>query len=229
MAVLGTNSLTGCTSIPSFIAAGTKMIFQNATSPTSWTKDTTVNQGMLRVISGATLTPGGTTPFSTIFVSAKPFSGNSGSTTIPFTISPNLSSQVTWTVASANLFPSPGISGATTLSTLTMGSHTHPVFEAGTLTQLTKSGPGVFDPYVGGGGQEFPINVTSPTLGVTGSSPASGGGSHSHTFSAPHTHPSPATSTHNHPGSAANSHLHTISGTFDFNVLYVDMIIATKA
>jgi len=46
--------------------AGTRMLFQQSTAPTGWTKDTTVNDKALRVVSG-TVGSGGVTGFSSIF------------------------------------------------------------------------------------------------------------------------------------------------------------------
>jgi hypothetical protein len=71
MAVLGTTTLTGCNSIPDFIAAGTLMTFQQTTAPTSWTKQTTHNNKSLRVVSG-TAGSGGNTAFTSVFTSRTP-------------------------------------------------------------------------------------------------------------------------------------------------------------
>src|SRR5258705_1060032 len=45
---------------------GTKMLFQQTTAPTGWTKDTTHNDKALRVVSG-TASSGGSSAFSTVF------------------------------------------------------------------------------------------------------------------------------------------------------------------
>jgi hypothetical protein len=79
MAVLGATTLTGCNSIPAFIAGGSLMLFQQTAAPTSWTKQTTHNNKALRVVSG-TATPGGTTAFTTVFASRTPAGTISGST-----------------------------------------------------------------------------------------------------------------------------------------------------
>ncbi len=47
-------------------ASGTKMLFQQTSAPTGWTKDTTHNDKALRVVSG-TASSGGSSPFSTVF------------------------------------------------------------------------------------------------------------------------------------------------------------------
>ena len=80
MAVLGSTSLTGCNSIPDFIAAGSLMFFQSTTAPTGWTKQTTHNDKALRVVTG-TATPGGSSSFSTIFAS-RTATGTVGDTTL---------------------------------------------------------------------------------------------------------------------------------------------------
>lgn len=80
MAVLGATNLTGCNSIPDFIAGGSLVLFQQTTAPTSWTKQTTHDNKALRVVSG-TATPGGSTAFSTVFAS-RPVSGTVGDHTL---------------------------------------------------------------------------------------------------------------------------------------------------
>ena len=49
-------------------ASGTKMLFQQSTAPTGWTKDTTHNDKALRVVSG-TASIGGSVAFTTAFAS----------------------------------------------------------------------------------------------------------------------------------------------------------------
>jgi hypothetical protein len=79
MAILGATSLTGCNSIPDFIAAGSRMLFEQSTAPTSWTKDATShNNKALRVVTG-TAAPGGSTAFTTVFASRTPTGSVSGS------------------------------------------------------------------------------------------------------------------------------------------------------
>jgi len=87
MAVLGSTSLTGCNSIPSFIPAATKVVWQQTAAPTSWTKDVTHNNKALRVVTG-TATPGGSTAFTSVFAS-RPLSATVGSTTLNTTQIPS--------------------------------------------------------------------------------------------------------------------------------------------
>lgn len=72
MATLGITTLTGCSSIPDFIATGTAMTFQQTTAPTSWTKETLLyNDYSLRVVTG-TASTGGSISFSSAFTSRTP-------------------------------------------------------------------------------------------------------------------------------------------------------------
>ena len=68
MAVLGATNLTGCNSIPDFIAGGSLVTFQQTSAPTSWTKQTSHNNKALRVVSG-TAGSGGSTAFTSVFAS----------------------------------------------------------------------------------------------------------------------------------------------------------------
>lgn len=104
MAVLGATSLTGCNSIPAFIAAGTIAIFRQTSAPSSWTKDTTNNNNRaLRCVTG-TASSGGNVAFTTAFAS-KPVAGN---------VSSNASTSVSISV------------GNSSLSTAQLASHSHP-------------------------------------------------------------------------------------------------------
>ena len=61
------------------------MLFVQAAAPTGWTKQTTVNDAAIRVVSGTTGgTTGGSVAFSTAFVASKAItlSGNVGATTL---------------------------------------------------------------------------------------------------------------------------------------------------
>jgi hypothetical protein len=85
MAILGPGDgtlqngiLTNVTSIPQFIATGSKMIFEQTSAPVNWTKVTTgVNNYAMRVVTG-TAAPGGTVAFSTVFSTARGVSGSVG-------------------------------------------------------------------------------------------------------------------------------------------------------
>jgi len=69
-------------------ASGTKMLFQQTSAPTGWTKETTLNDRAIRVVSG-TASTGGSVTFSTAFASQTPagtisnsVSGSTGSTSL---------------------------------------------------------------------------------------------------------------------------------------------------
>ena len=53
------------------LEAGTVMVFQQTTAPVGWTKLTTNDNNMLRVVSGA-VTTAGTTVFTTVFTNQTP-------------------------------------------------------------------------------------------------------------------------------------------------------------
>jgi hypothetical protein len=79
MAILGATTLTGCNSIPDFIAAGSLVLFEQSTAPTSWTRSTGIlggGTGTLRVVSGS-VTTGGTLNFPDAF-NNKSVSGSIG-------------------------------------------------------------------------------------------------------------------------------------------------------
>ena len=139
MAVLGSTNLTGCNSIPDFIAGGSLMLFQQSTAPINWTKQTTHNDKALRVVSG-TATPGGTFSFSAVFTS-RSIPGTVGNTTLSTPQIPSHTHTIgdfTSTGAysygefqpqDTDLQPGPGQSGATGGG----GSHSHP-FSGGSLS-----------------------------------------------------------------------------------------------
>lgn len=207
MAVLGATSLTGCNSIPSFIAAGTKMIFNNATSPTSWTKDTTVNEGMLRIINGLSLSPGGTTPFSQVFIDSKPVSVQLNQNSVSFTVSQVSAFPTTVTANAAN---SPS-SGPATVSTAQFTSHNHPYVVGSSGTRQA-------------GTAGYCAQTVAPAN--TGASGQNQG--HAHAMQ-PHGHQwSTAAPRPLHDHSISGQHSHSISSTENFDILYVDMIVSTK-
>ena len=118
MAVLGSTSLTGCNSIPAFIAAGTVAIFRQSSAPSSWTKDTSNhNNKCLRCVTGSA-SSGGNVAFTTAF-GQKGVSGN---------VSSNASTNVSVSV------------GNHTLSTGRIPSHSHPGGATGNTNFGAQSG-----------------------------------------------------------------------------------------
>jgi len=76
--VLTSNGAGSAPTWQSLIPSGTKMLFQQTSAPTGWTKDTTHNNKALRVVSG-TASSGGSIDFTTAFTS-RGISGTSGAT-----------------------------------------------------------------------------------------------------------------------------------------------------
>jgi hypothetical protein len=210
MAVLGATSLTGCSSLPSFISSGSKMIFNMATSPINWTKDTSVIEGTLRVTNG-TVSPGGSFPFSSIFAS-RPASVSASPNTTDITV--NTVPTVPITV------PNSGAPDAQvqpfTLSLPTMRAHTHSYIFYTTANPSGRA-PGAS------------LRAGAATLLSTGNSGS--GNAHDHTINRLHQHTIPSIGSHNHPspGGFGITHGHSAeSVSVDFRVNYVDMIICTK-
>ena len=119
--------------------AGTAMMFVQTAAPTGWTKSTTHDNKALRVVSG-TAGSGGSVGFTTALGTPSV----SGSTSISIS----------------------GTTGATTLSTAQMPSHTHQVY--------TQNG-------CGSGNRAIDANSDAGLRGSTGAT--GGGGSHTHSFS----------------------------------------------
>jgi hypothetical protein len=109
--------------------AGTRMSFQQTSSPTGWTKDTTaaINDSLLRLATG-TVTSGGTTGFST------------------------------WAAQT--------VTGATTLDTASIPSHTHTFNVANAQESPSTNGP----------------YIQSNIYGTNTTSATGGGGSHTHSL-----------------------------------------------
>ena len=134
MAVLGSTSLTGCNSIPDFIAGGSLMLFQQTTAPTNWTKGTTHNNKALRVVTG-TATPGGSTAFTSVFASRTPAGsvsvsgGTVGNHTLTTPQIPSHTHPAGASAASASNTPAVSSTRAvvgTTGATGSDGQHSHP-------------------------------------------------------------------------------------------------------
>jgi hypothetical protein len=208
MAVLGATSLTGCSSLPSFISSGSKMIFNMATSPINWTKDTSVIEGTLRVTNG-TVSPGGSLPFSQTFAS-RPASVSASPNTTDITV--NTVPTVPITVPNSNA--SDAQVQPFTLSIPTMRAHTHGYTFRSPASVRTPGGS------LRGGA------ASTVSTGNSGS-----GNAHGHTINRLHVHTIPFIGSHGHPapGGFGIPHGHPEgSVSVDFSVNYVDMIICTK-
>jgi hypothetical protein len=176
------------------VPSGTKMLFVQTAAPTGWTKQTTDNDASLRVVSGSAST-GGSVGFTTAFASQAvtgSISGSVGSGSISGSVSGSLS----------------GTTGAYTLSTSEMPSHTHNYNAVGSPPS---------------GSVEFQFISGSKSSSSFTTSSAGGGGSHSHSFSG-------AISGGSVSGTSTAG---AFSGSFSGNAInlavkYVDSIIATK-
>jgi hypothetical protein len=217
MAILGLTELTGCNSIPGFIDAGSLMIFEQSSAPTSWTKitDSNYNDRALRV-TGSTVSPGGQLAFSSVFTSSRSISPSPFSEGIS---APRNSSQdkapmpaLTTTSVSANASVSPA-----TLQVSQIAAHTHQYLRSSSQFAITRVASFA-----------VPFVYTQNTSDSRGSSSA-----HTHAISDNHTHPitSSEINQHNHSvPSPSTIHSHTVSMTSrDFNLLYVDVIVCSKS
>ena len=233
---------------------GTKMLFQQTSAPSGWTKVTTHNNKALRVVSGTAGT-GGSNAFTNTLAS-RGITANSGNTTAGGNVSVSVANttaggniSVGNTTAGGNLSinnaNTSGTVNSHTLSVNEMPSHNH-TWPAGGHNQRARTGGGVQVVYPGGnstnsyssGNQIFlsanvPVNSTG---GNGGHSHGFSGSAHSHTGSlsgTAHNHSASFSgSAHNHTANASFSgtaHNHSISvGNLDMAVQYVDVIIASK-
>ena len=204
MAVLSGTTLTGCNYIPDFIASGTIMLFENTSAPTSWTKITTFNDTSCRVVSGS-ISNGGSTAFSSIFTT-RTASGSIGPGSATISWNSAVSSV---TIANATA-PSLSIDG----QVFYPSSHTHTY----NLNQTTQRDGGPVLGYLSGTSTQ-----TTPLIGLN--LPHTHGVSYT---AQSHTHPISGFSPHTHP-SLSWTHLHPdLSASQNFNLYYVDVILASK-
>ncbi len=221
MAVLSLDTLSGCSSIPSFIGGSadtpanpSKMIFNNTNAPVNWVKDTTHNNKSLRIIGGANgsaISVGGTIGFTTVF-SPRTKVITSGISTSNISIA----STVTGYPTTTN--PGGSASQPATVSTDQIAPHIHPIDVSTLQSQPTGFGPG---------GQPAATGVA----GFIDSGPGGGPASHPHTTTGSitsHTHPITETA-HRHPLTSTGPHSHSLTLNQDFSILYIDVIIATKS
>jgi hypothetical protein len=203
MAILSSTQLTDCNFIPGFIQSGSRVVFENSTSPTSWTKDTSLstNGVALRIITG-TLNPGGTTAFSQVLTQR-----SIGLTLVQVTAG------VTLGAVSANISTQPAqamapFTSGSAIADIPQHTHTYPSNDTRTTAPGSRSMPGSFQTLsttnAGQGGQH--------NHGVTVSA-------HVHGVQSPHTH------------TTTGQHSHPVSGPLsqeNFSVVYRDVIISTK-
>ena len=227
-------------------ASGTKMLFQQTSAPTGWTKVTTHNNKALRVVSG-TASSGGSNAFSNTLAS-RPINANSGNATQGGNVSVSVGNATAGgnvsignTAAGGNVSIGNTSTGGNvnshTLSVNQIPAHSHTnnyIINSSRNRQNTSGLRG--------------MNQSSGRMAGNGSwntSNTGGNGGHSHGFSgSSHNHnASFSGSNHNHNASFSGSahshnanasfsgsaHNHSISvGNLDMAVQYVDVIIASK-
>lgn len=212
MAILGpgngtleNGALTNVTSIPSFIATGTRMIFEQTAAPTSWVKETTLgNNRSLRVTTG-TAAPGGTVAFDTVFVAARAVTGTNVAVAAGGAVAQN--------VSAGSVVSNGANIDANSLSVAQLASHTHGY----TRNSLNLRGT----PLAQGAAQVCVAPEIGDTTGGNGSNGAHGHGSPAHGHGFTHLQ-------HAH-GFTGTSHNHTWSGSTNLDVLYLDVIVAAKS
>ena len=217
------SSLTGIQPFPS----GTKMLFQQTSAPTGWTKVTSgVDNKALRVVSG-TAGSGGSNAFSNTLAS-RSIPANAANATQGGNIS------VANTTAGGNVSIDSASTGGTVNShTLTINeipSHSHSIGlnqGRGTNTNYRNNAAGLAGvSYIGANTRNY-TNAGSFNTNNSG-----GGGGHSHGFTGgSHNHNGTLSGTaHTHNATFTGSaHNHSISVTnLDMAVQYLDVIIAAK-
>jgi hypothetical protein len=215
MAILGISTLTGCDSIPNFIATGSRMVFEQTAPPTSWTKELNAafNHVALRVITG-TVTNGGASPFPSVFPTVA-----KGVGAVPLVGPANLGTADSGTILAVQA--SPEGAGAfytgNSISVPEMRLHDHDYVPRGSALVGRASATSLVAPDL----------TFSPDGNTTD---AGGGQSHTHTIVGDHGpgNHSIQTGNHSHVDIPSN-HTHSFTMTArDFDVNYADVIICTK-
>ena len=226
--------------------SGTKMIFQQSSAPTGWTKITSsVNNKALRLVSG-NVSSGGNQAFTSAFASRTPAGnvGTSGNSTASF--SANATTGNSTASFSGSVSGNTGNSGASTSNVSTGGNvNNHTLSNNQVPSHSHSFNIGNYDNY--GDGDRI-VRRNSNNAGNQGTNNSGGGGSHSHGFSGSshshnvnnHTHSfsgnfSGNTGNHTHSVSVSgNTGNHTHSGgsfsgsAMDFAVQYIDVIVCSK-
>ena len=209
--------------------SGTKMLFQQTSAPTGWTKVTSgVNNKALRVVSGSAGS-GGNVAFTTVFA-ARGITANAGNTTQGGNIS------VANTTAGGNVSISSvstsGTVNSHTLSTNEMPSHYHNINgnKHGNYYGWEANHSGIYglnNRSYDNQGTNYRTSTNAGRVESTG-----GGGGHSHGFTgSSHTHNGSLSGTaHNHNATFSGSaHNHSITvSNLDMQAEYLDVIIAEK-
>ena len=210
--------------------SGTKMLFQQTSAPTGWTKVTSgVDNKALRVVSGAAGS-GGTNQFSNTFASVG-ITANAGNATAGGNVTV-ANATVTGNVSIDSVSTSGNVNSHT-LSSNEMPSHRH------NLTRNNNSNYWNSRNNIAGfsGMPSYSYINANSQYSITGGTAfytdhTGGGGGHTHGFTgSSHTHSgtlSAAAHTHN-ASFTGSAHNHSISvNNIDLTVQYLDVIIASK-
>ena len=227
-------------------ASGTKMLFQQTSAPTGWTKVTTHNNKALRVVSG-TASSGGSNAFSNTLAS-RSINANSGNATQGGNVSVSIANAgVSGNVSIGNTAAGGNVSIGNTSTGGNVNSHTLSVNQIPAHSHTNNYLINSSRARTNAGGLRG-MNQGNGRVAGNGSwntSNTGGNGGHSHGFSgSSHNHnASFSGSNHNHNASFSGSahshnanasfsgsaHNHSISvGNLDMAVQYVDVIIASK-
>lgn len=193
------------------IPIGSKTVFAQAAAPTGWSKDTSVDNATIRLVSGNGGGTGGSVNFTTAFAN-QPVTGNVTTSSLSVSGSTNTVS----ITPSGNVSLSGLSAGSTSLTTNMIPSHSHtydlPIYRC---PQPGAQSLGSQNP--------FYYNAATGSTGNTG-----GNGGHTHNVSGSGSF-SGSASNHSHNVSASVSGTATFSGTsIDLAVKYVDVILCTK-
>ncbi len=201
-AALQVNGTPVVTSAPDAFPAGTRMVFQQTSAPSGWTKETVHNNKALRLVTG-TASTGGTVAFDTAFAS-KSVAGTINNVTVTGTVQNH-----TLTIAQLPAHDH-GATGLTFTGNA-LGGHSH------NISVKSNANPGTTDATGNTGGG---TSGNEPTDSVSAGTPSGSiGGTTASTGSG---------SGHNH-GLVMDSHGHTFTGTaINLDVQYVDFIIGVK-
>jgi hypothetical protein len=198
------------------------MAFSSSGAPSSWTKESSLNNNRALRLTTGTVTPFGSgTVFSTVFPATnKPIAGS-----INLANATDTFSQATVPVAALGQFdirPQLSINAHTiTLGETHLHNHTYQQRPGSRTTLNTETSP---DPRNCVRNTNETANTAQSPLGST---------SHTHTipplFGGQHSHPVTVTA-HGHPLSSSGPHNHGFTTTAqNFNIKYVDIIICIKS
>lgn len=217
MALLTSNSLDGCSSIPCFLPGTTRLTFNNSTAPTSWTKDTTShNNKALRLITGTRTPGGGPSSFTTVFPdTARPIQGSVSFTDSNVTFADETISPVA--IGQFNSFPTFSINnGSVSSAQLPAHSHVYQRLPFADVRSRTL--------------QDGVRSHAAPGIVQLTSDQTSQETSHGHLNAAGVQHNHPVTVTaHGHQITSLGPHNHGFAATAqNFAVSYTDIIVAVK-